>query len=246
MAAAKKIRFYMPYKCSKIIGMLEGHGFEFTEEFLVSDFTVFKGGADVPAHFAGYPNHKQNISRTSLDWTRTVRERKLFFSNVTRGKLNVGICRGAQAMWAFSGGRLYKDVDHHQTTHVAFEVPPTRSMAAYSSTLVDTSKVRQFPVTSTHHQMCQTWSGPPIPFEYAPLLVANMTTERENWHGIKERSCNPKVPQRHHRVMDLEAYYIPKTQAFGVQFHPEYYTLQNEHTDWFLENLDAVLYEMGV
>ena len=95
----------------------------------VADVIVFTGGADVSPHLYDEDNVASHTSRRRDD--NCIHLFNDF--NVPR----IGICRGAQFLNVFSGGRMWQDVDGHTRSHL----------------VKDTRTLREYFCTSTHHQM---------------------------------------------------------------------------------------------
>ena len=242
-----RLKAFFPVENAAIADLLWQGDYDVTDDFLSAELCVFTGGVDLPPSDAGYPNLAMDKARqadpTFLRWIdksveRTNMERKYYASCVNRGVPVVGICRGAQALWAFNGNKIWQDVNNHTSTHMAYIVPTQTSMDKYDSLSINKRTADKMLVTSTHHQQCDTRT---VKTKYIPLVVADEGTTRKNWESTKF-TRDPKQPTRHHSMMELESYIIPSTNTFGCQFHPEYLCETTDMRDWFFDNLAVFLY----
>lgn len=195
------------------------------------DFVVFGGGPDI---------HPRLYYQTKLPDTSTNNERDkadvVTYLNATANrKVCVGICRGAQLLWALNNGDLYQDVDNHLEPHQA-------------TVVVDGKETKDsFWVSSTHHQMIVT-SHTSISSDI--LLVSDETTMRSSGPSVLHAHPTTKATYIHRKPgqtvvparKDVEAYFIPKTDCFGVQFHPEYQGKNDPALEWFNKTLSNLLW----
>lgn len=108
----------------------------------------------------------------------------------------IGICRGLQLFAALEGGRLVQHISGHtgRTHNVVFE--------NYNLTL---------PITSAHHQMIDP------------------TRIKQDWEilGISEQRLSNTYLDGDNKEIngidtEIECVYFPKSQALGIQGHPEW------------------------
>lgn len=128
-----------------------------------------------------------------------------------------GICRGAQLLCALSGGKLYQDVNHHSSG---------------DHTMVDVKSGRHVTTTSIHHQMCI------LPEDAELIAYATEATRKETYD--KRLTTNDDD-----FGLDVEVYYIERTQCLGFQGHPEYNTSKTECSDYFFECIGRYI-KLGV
>lgn len=91
----------------------------------------FTGGGDLSPIFYG----EEEVDCRGSDFSRDYEEFEIFNKNLEIPK--VGICRGAQVLNVFSGGKLWQDVDNHHGEHEAIDLLTNQPVM----------------VSSTHHQM---------------------------------------------------------------------------------------------
>jgi putative glutamine amidotransferase len=97
-----------------------------------ADLVLFGGGADVDPALYGEEPHKT----THVDSERDKSDIALWATCYEEGIPVVGICRGAQFGHVMMGGRLWQDIDNHQSAHRMYDVIGKRTMV----------------VSSVHHQ----------------------------------------------------------------------------------------------
>lgn len=112
-------------------------------------------------------------------------------------KLNkklIGICRGAQFLCAMSGGIL---VQHQENRHWIHEML--------------TSDNKKLAITSTHHQAQYPWTMPAEDYK-----VIGWSVGLSRFHEGGNREELPMTKEK-----EVEIVYYPKTNALGIQSHPE-------------------------
>ena len=102
-------------------------------------YRMFWGGADINPKLYGEKNTKSHFS-DSADF----RDICLYEACVEKGLAAAGICRGAQFLWAMSGGKLMQDIHPLHSTHHIVE-----------------GRGVSFMVNSYHHQGCILTNGSP-------------------------------------------------------------------------------------
>jgi putative glutamine amidotransferase len=136
--------------------------------FASMDGVLLSGGADLDPARYGRPNH----GSTSIEPDRDVLEAAAWAAAQARGLPVLGLCRGFQAINAFSGGTLLQDVDAHAgpswghgsaRTHPLRVAPGTRLARILFPTNARGGVVE---VNSYHHQAVRA-------IDLAPGLVAN-------------------------------------------------------------------------
>lgn len=153
-----------------------------------ADLVVFTGGPDVNPILYDEAAH----STTDFDAKRDESDIKLYEYCIMAGVPMLGVCRGAQFLWVMSGGKLYQDVDNHQTGHDIW----------------DLDNKKWVPASSVHHQMVI----------YDPSLGMEViaTSSRANTRWRNDIQCDLTAKP------DVEAYYLPDSCILGIQGHPEY------------------------
>lgn len=213
--------------------------FEVTNRIRDASFVLFGGGADIDPVFYG----EGRIPGCNVDKEKDKNEVRVFLEAQVEKKPCVGVCRGAQFLWVMSGGKLWQDVDNHKGVHTAY----TTNLKG----LVN-KKSKKFTVSSTHHQMVKASS---MDREWYPLMLSNIGHEFVSASpstriGVPLRTIQRKVTNKNEifslpilkDTMEVEAYHIPETDCFGVQWHPEYLDGRDPAVNWFWETLDTFLF----
>jgi gamma-glutamyl-gamma-aminobutyrate hydrolase PuuD len=131
----------------------------------------------------------------------------------------IGVCRGAQFLCAFAGGKLIQDVTGHGTSHT-----------------MTTSDGEVITTTSSHHQMLD------VDGTNHELLA--WATHRFSKHYYGEKSETPK----HINVLTFkepEVVYFPDIKALAIQGHPEWADEQDRFVGYCIEQVkDCLLSEV--
>ena len=146
---------------------------------------------------------------------RDLRERLIFNVAYKQGLPMAGICRGGQFLNVMCGGSLWQNVDGHGRTHVA----------------TDTITGENFNVTSTHHQMMvPALNGAEV------VVEAQCSTYREHVPH------NNSIKIFDDKMIDIEAVYYDKFNAFCFQPHPEFYG-QEDLKFRYMDYLEIYLFD---
>lgn len=202
----------MSYKVLVVIGdgfkdveqMFVRQGWELTADIEDADLVQFVGGDDVDPSMYNQHTHES----TFCNYNRDDKERAIYTMALDRGIPMAGICRGGQFLNVMNGGKMWQDVDGHNTgEHDAY---------------LAGSKV-PIKVTSTHHQMMFPNWGSGINVKM--LLVAKVATEKVMMSS-KDAGVYPIVTKANPAVearTDIESLYYPHTRSLCFQPHPEYH-----------------------
>jgi GMP synthase-like glutamine amidotransferase len=180
---------------------------DLTAAILGSNLVCFGGGADVHPSLYGHRNVASSCGYGPSG--RDIMEKWIHRTCVNEG-VPMGICRGSQLMCALAGGSLIQDVgDVHCGTH-----------------LIQTKDGREFPITSTHHQMMYPNDTDHELIAWAkPLALAY-------YHDINN-FVNPEK--------EAEIVYFKKVGALAIQGHPEYLDPQMPVVQYCRELVDKYL-----
>jgi gamma-glutamyl-gamma-aminobutyrate hydrolase PuuD len=153
-----------------------------------ADLVVFPGGSDVDPQLYG----EKAIPGVHTDHEQDRRDIQLYYLCREKGIPMLGICRGAQFLHVMNGGKLYQDVDNHNTSHKMWD--------QQGITQLDN-------VSSVHHQMV-------IPNNRMEIIATspNVATRRIIRDGeISNGNRN-----------DVEVFFYRDYCCLGIQGHPEY------------------------
>ncbi len=156
-----------------------------------ADLIQFTGGEDVHPSYYKEEKHPQtyaNPSRDAAEW--------LVYKEHLGKTPMVGICRGAQLLNVFNGGKLWQHVTKHNHSgfHKAFDLTKSSPVT--------------LEVTSTHHQMMIPASDAVV------LMTAEQMGSKEGFSSKEVGGVSP----------DYEALFYPTTRSLCYQSHPEYLT----------------------
>tara|TARA_R100000808_G_C2155557_1_gene168745 strand:+ start:30650 stop:31480 length:831 start_codon:yes stop_codon:yes gene_type:complete len=184
------------------------------ESVETADIVIFGGGADVQPHLYGELPH----SSTRCDPARDKADRELWKYCYENGVPMMGICRGAQFGHVMMGGKLYQDVDNHNSEHGMWLVEENRIIPS---------------ISSVHHQMVRPNDG--------MTLLGTI-------HGRSTRRYTTPTVMANGKNDDIEAFFYRDACFFGVQGHPEYrrytqyrYWVLETMKQLLVENPDLVL-----
>lgn len=179
------------------------------------DAVVIWGGSDIsPAFYNETPisnsGPKEPSSRDIYEWEiiKTAHRLKLPM---------IGVCRGAQMMCAYAGGKLIQDVTGH-------------SSGRHSITTFDE---KELSVTSIHHQMM--W-----PYDIEHELLA-WTTEHLSSSYLPPNDFSIVLKKKKRK--EPEVVYFPSINAFAIQSHPEWESPNSPITSWTIETFIKRCYQ---
>ncbi len=173
---------------------------------------LFTGGLDLNPQIYNDTGPKDICK---MDLSRDQEEIAIFdFAQKHKIKIG-GICRGAQLLTALSGGRLMHHLDGHQLS------------GTHGFWAIKDGNKKIIQVSSRHHQMCIPgkegyaigWSS-----QNLSKIYIGKNDEAEIWSGP-----------------EIEAVYYPKTQSFGVQYHPETMETESDGHRWFHQAVEDFL-----
>jgi gamma-glutamyl-gamma-aminobutyrate hydrolase PuuD len=174
------------------------------------DAVLLWGGEDISPSLYGEKSipgsgPKHPSSRDLFEWEVLKQAQK-------KGIPVIGVCRGAQMMCAFVGGKLIQNVSGHGggTDHD-----------------VDTYDNKVFLSTSYHHQMM-------YPYEVEHELLAWSTEHKSRVYQPADTHHAAAYEKRLQK--EPEAVYFPQLKGFAVQGHPEWQS-RSSYTFWCLEQI---------
>lgn len=170
------------------------HGLSTADAFLLW------GGTDIHPSFYGKPHHRFSGAPT-LPSERDMWEWQAMKYCKTKGIPIIGVCRGAQFMCAFAGGKLIQ----HCTGH---------SSGGHQ---VVTNEGEQFYVTSSHHQMLE------LTGTRHELLAWTPSRLSASYYG--ELSHTPAEIQeaiQQNTFKEPEVVFFPDIKGLAIQGHPEW------------------------
>lgn len=195
---------------ASIRGIFLEAGYDLTTKKTDADLVVWTGGADISPELY----NEKSLPTTYVDAERDKFEVSMFkkFPR-TGGPLKVGICRGAQLLCALSGGSMWQDIEGHGRIHDAMDVTTGELIT----------------VSSMHHQ------------EMIPPAGAVVWTKAcEAVKKIKMKEGNKYTETNNLKLYrDVESLWIPQTESFCFQPHPE--IGPKSCTEYFFKLIDKAL-----
>lgn len=172
---------------------------------------VLWGGMDIASSYYGEKPHQQNQNSSGRPSERDLREWKA----MKYAKLNnipiIGVCRGAQFMTVFAGGKLIQHCDSHHQNHK-----------------IHTEDGRSFDSNSCHHQMMYPW-------DIQHNLMAwtqGLSTTYQNEGGLMHECFSHVEP---------EIVEYPQIRGLAIQGHPEWMPAETPFVKYCVELAEKLL-----
>ena len=165
------------------------NNFEIVSNYKEANLVQFTGGPDVSPYYYQEVPH----SETKTDAVRDKYEESLYNNCHSNHIPMVGICRGAQFLTVMNNGKLWQNVDGHNTGQHDLINSETKKIICK--------------VSSTHHQMMR-------PFNGLVIAVANEATFLEDYRD--KYGCTLIDHS------DIEVVYFKKSRSLCFQPHPEF------------------------
>jgi len=164
------------------------------------DAIVLWGGEDIAPSYYKEKRHSRNQSYTGHPSQRDKNEWKAMLYAKANGIPIIGVCRGAQFLCVFSGGKLIQHVDNHGRSHD-----------------INTSKGKTMVTSSCHHQMM-------FPYNTQHELLAWST---EPYSSIYEDENDLSIAGMK-SLLEPEVVFFPQTRGLAIQGHPEWMDERSE------------------
>jgi GMP synthase-like glutamine amidotransferase len=178
------------------------------------DCLLLWGGEDIHPSFYGEPPHKQNETQSPLPSERDIHEWKAMLYCKAHNVPMIGVCRGAQFICAFAGGKLAQDVDRHHGEH------PIRTLDG-----------RYLTTTSVHHQMMN-------PYQVPHHLLAWAYPARSNFYEDGHGDEILDLAENH----EPEVVFFPQIRGLAIQGHPEYSHATHEFKEYCVDMAKKYLF----
>jgi gamma-glutamyl-gamma-aminobutyrate hydrolase PuuD len=167
------------------------------------DAVILWGGEDISPSLYGQEVSHQFCDADNLPSKRDLVEWKTMQECARLQIPIIGICRGAQILCAFDGGKLAQDVAGHLSGHP-----------------ITTIDGEVFHAPANHHQML-------LPREEARLLA--WASQRRAEFYIGEENTIHNLPMG---FKEPEAVYFPDLNSIGFQYHPEWDKETSKCVNW--------------
>lgn len=178
------------------------------------------GGTDIHPSFYGESAHPSSqVANQTKPSQRDVNEWKAMVYAKAHGIPIIGVCRGAQFLCAFAGGRLIQNVSGHNCGHHP----------------VICSDGEKYSTTSAHHQMM-------YPFNVEHEMLAWSDTPKSSYYD-----ASPKAPMFDMKdKVEPEVVYFPQVRGFAIQGHPEWMQVESPFVKWCMENIQKHCFDEAV
>lgn len=182
------------------------------------DCLLLWGGEDIHPSYYHEPPHKNNETYSQFPSERDVLEWKAMLYCKAHNKPMIGICRGAQFVCVFAGGKLAQDVDRHQGTH---------GMRTLDGRVLST--------TSVHHQMMN-------PYQVNHELLGWAFPARSNFYEDGYHQPILDLENNH----EPEVVFFPHIRGLAIQGHPEYSHATPEYQKFCVDMAKKYLFSTEV
>jgi hypothetical protein len=178
----------------------------------IPDLIIFTGGEDVTPEY-----YKEKVGKyTSFNPNRDKIENVIFQKYHHIPKL--GICRGAQILTVFNGGKLIQHVEGHSGSHE-----------------VETIFNKEIEVTSTHHQMMYPFNMNELNYEL--IGWSKYYKSKVYLNGNDEQINKPKD------FLEPEIVYYEGGNSLCIHGHPEYNHATKEFKDFTINLIKKYLFK---
>jgi len=168
------------------------------------DCLLLWGGTDISPSLYGQNPAPQNEG-PALPSKRDLIEWQMVQHCVKNNIPIIGVCRGAQLLCAFDGGKLAQHIDGHMTSHTI---------------VTDAGEI--FYAAASHHQMM-------LPAPGAEIIATSRMPMHDGFY-IGEDGIYELIEED--GFLEPEVVYFPKIQALGFQPHPEWESANSPFLKW--------------
>ncbi len=177
------------------------------------DALVLWGGEDISPSYYKQKRHSKNQCWTGIPSKRDRNEWKALKYAAMNDIPIIGVCRGAQMLCAFSGGKLIQHVDNHGRSH---------QIVTNTGYLMEAS--------SSHHQMMYPFD---VPHEMLAWTPEQLSTVYEDENDIQIMQMTAHV--------EPEVVYFPHTRGLAIQGHPEWMDKDDPFVEYCVELVTELL-----
>ena len=175
------------------------------------DLALFIGGEDVSPSLYG----EEKGVNTQCSKNRDDYESRYMYNLLHTYTPKLGICRGAQFLTVYAGGRLIQDVSGHSGIDNHF------------ITFAPQYGLSDIPMTSTHHQMMYPYDLRKSKYD----VIATSTYYLSN----KYHDGNNENIELPNNFMECEIVYYPDKTSLAIQGHPELYSYGYDYKNIILD-----------
>lgn len=190
------------------------------EGFEGVDAILLWGGTDIhPSYYGEGAHPSSQVASMPNPSQRDVNEWKAMVYAKAHGIPIIGVCRGAQFLCAFAGGRLIQNVSGH-------------NCGIHKVLCKVDDDEEYFRVTSAHHQMM-------YPFNVEHEMLAWCDNSLSSYYD-----ASPKAPLFDMKgKVEPEVVYFPQVRGFAIQGHPEWMREKDDFVKWCMTNIQKYCFE---
>jgi putative glutamine amidotransferase len=175
------------------------------------DLALFIGGSDVSPILYG----EETGANTQASEARDSYESKYMYNRLSNHTPKLGICRGAQFLTVYAGGKLIQDVSGHAIS------------TGHSITFAPQYGIGDLLMPSTHHQMMYPYDMDSN--KYNIIATSTYYLSNKYYNGDNKNITLPD------NFMECEIIHYPNKNSLAIQGHPELDTYPYEYKDLILD-----------
>lgn len=176
------------------------------------DAIVLWGGEDISPFYYKEKAHSKTQNQGGPS-QRDINEWKAMVYAKIHNIPIIGVCRGAQFLCVFSGGKLVQHVTGHHSEHNVMTVDD-----------------KMMSTSSCHHQMMYPWKTDYQLLAWTTMKLSSVYQDQDDLEIAD--MANKYEP---------EVVYFPKTRGLAIQGHPEWMAAEDEFVLWCNEKIESLL-----
>ncbi len=173
-----------------------------------ADALLLWGGEDIHPSFYKEPAHPRNETQIKDPSYRDLVEWELMREAYSRNIPIIGVCRGAQFLCVFSGGKLIQDCRGHYSGH---------GITTYDGLSMH--------APANHHQMMNPKKGT---YDLLAWAEKQMAIDMQDGWG------RPAEGELIDQKLDPEAIWFRDVKGLAIQPHPEWGPTNSKFVEWVL------------
>ena len=185
-----------------------------------ADALLLWGGEDVHPSFYKEPAHPRNENKSPTVSYRDLVEWELMREAYRRNIPIIGVCRGAQFLCVFSGGKLIQNCSGHYSGH---------GIATYDGLSMH--------APANHHQIMN-----PKENTYDLLAWAEKQMAVEMQNGWASPATGHLIDQK----IDPEVLWFRDTKGLAIQPHPEWGPMGSKFVEWTLQQVEHFCFKSKI
>ena len=183
------------------------------------DALILWGGTDIhPSYYGEKAHPTSQVFRQTTPSHRDVVEWRAMQEAKKHNIPIIGVCRGAQFLTAFAGGRLVQNMNGHGS-------------GSHDVVCVSDGKEETFATTSCHHQMM-------YPYDVEHELLGWVPENHSEEYQVGPDASKVSMKNR----LEPEVVYYPKVKGFGIQGHPEWMSEKDPFVIWCMKQIKEKFY----